>query len=133
MVLCWDEIGDKSMSEIIKKVLTQVEITIKPNLTCWAMLINGKLEEDMYGIGLINGVYYNDLDEIHNSLKESIECYLVDIIDDLPLNCSVDFLVTNMRHNEGQMSFPETGQWDFCPYIEMDLEIIKIDDYSGNE
>jgi hypothetical protein len=55
------------------------------------------------------------------------------MVDGLPLNCTVNFLVTNMSRNEGQMSFPETGQWDFPPYIEMDIEVIKINDGSVDE
>lgn len=55
------------------------------------------------------------------------------MVDDLPLSCSVDFLATNISRNEGQMSFPETGQWDFPPHIEMDIEVINIDDHSKDE
>ena len=106
-----------------------IDKKIMPSFEGWAMLIDGKLEDEMYGIGLINGVHYGYLDEILNSLKESIEVYLADIIDDLPFNCSVDFCATNISRNNGQMSFPETGQWDFKPYMEMDIEVINISIY----
>ena len=109
---------DKEQSDI---KASPVEAVVMPSFEFWAVLTDGELEDEMYGIGIINGLHYNQIDELHNDLKD----YIIDLKDDYPLNCIIDFLATNISYNEGQMSFPETGQWDFPPHYEMDIQVIQ--------
>jgi len=106
----------------------QNERVVMPNFEFWAILECHELKEDMWGIGIINGLHYSELDEIHDALKEEIlESF--DVEKDFPPNCSIDFIAKNVSHQEGQMSFPETGQWDFPPHYEMDISVIKINPF----
>jgi len=106
-----------------------VKRIVMPCFEFWAILEDHELKEDMWGIGIINGLHYSELDEIHDELKD----YIIDQFDvknEFPPNCSIDFLAENVTHEEGQMSFPETGQWDFPPHYEMDISVIKIEPFS---
>jgi hypothetical protein len=97
----------------------------------WAIIEDSKLDDDMYGIGIINGIHAATLDQIHEELKH----YILDLIDRFPSHSVVDFIAENVCHEGGQMSFPETGQWDFPPHYSMDIKVVKVKEYekeSGN-
>ena len=105
-----------------EKTASPVDAVVIPSFEFWAVLTDGELGDEMYGIGIINGLHYSQLDDIHKELKD----YIIDLKDDYPPNCIIDFLATNISYSEGQMSFPETGQWDFPPHYEMDIQVIKF-------
>lgn len=55
------------------------------------------------------------LDEIQRDYIDDDELH-----SDLFVNGDGDYLF-RIVHQPGQQTFPETGQWDFLPYIELDL------------
>jgi len=97
----------------------------------WAILDNGELNGELSGreetgIGSIHGVEFEWVREIYDNGE--LWCYMEQVEIDPPANAIVvNFKVSNLSAQEGQMSFPETGQWDFPPHTEMDIEVIGYD------
>ena len=93
----------------------------------WAILENGELsDKDETGIGTIHGVEFEWIREIYDNGE--LWCYMEQVEIDPPANAIVvNFRVSNLSAQEGQQSFPETGQWDFPPHTEMDVEVIGYD------
>ena len=85
----------------------------------WVIVFGGFVDKETSGIGIINGLHYCELNDIFTSFIDCISN--LDECDELPRDGVVNYLVTNVNHQEGQQSFPETGQWDFLPYWEMNL------------
>jgi len=97
-----------------------------------AIIEDGKISphEDELCVGLIHNVEWlvvtkilEDLENLHESISE-IKLPPVKKPD---TRISATFKVFNIQHVEGQMSFPETGQWDFLPHWEYDVELIFIE------
>jgi len=93
----------------------------------WATLVDHELRDEMYGIGIIYGIHSSEFDQIHEELKD----YIREIIEDFPPNCTINGMAKNVTYEEGQMSFPETGQWDFPPHYDMDISVVKVEDLNG--
>lgn len=96
----------------------------EPYFEAWALLdANGKVSdcEEERGIGVIYGVDLETVLEISKTLWINLE------IEEKPEATLVNFKVTNITHEEGQQTFPETCQWDFLPYFEYHVEDIKFD------
>ncbi len=92
-------------------------------IEAWAVLdCSGKFSHrDEAGIGIVHGVDYG---QVEYMLDEVIS-YMEDADFDAPKGADiVSFRLENFSHQEGQMTFPETGQWDFPPHWEMDIEVI---------
>jgi len=78
--------------------------------------------EDEYGIGVVNGLSYDMITDAKKDIFESMQCELNEI--SIPSGAfSAEFTATEFSHEEGQMTFPETGQWDFAPHWEMKLKL----------
>ena len=117
--------------EITESETDSNEQVVLPSFSFWAIIDDGKLGDEMYGINIIYGLCYNDLASILDSLKEDILNRISE--DKFPLNCMVDFLATNVNYDKGQMDCPATGTWDSPPYWEMDIEVTKIQELSQDE
>ena len=80
-------------------------------------------EVDLVGLGIVNGVTLGVASAIYEQLNDEVVDHLegVNIDGDRVL----DFTLSNISFMDGQMSFPETGQWDFPPYFEFDLTVTK--------
>ena len=93
----------------------------------WILIYEGELQYDeTMGLGKINGVQFQTCcDLLENDL-------IKDAIEDTDFKAEkrdgvVEFVITNLKWDKGQMSFPETGQWDFPPHWEFDIEITKTE------
>ena len=77
----------------------------------------------MYGNNVkLNDVYYGLLED--QGFIDSIEQFLID--EELSLDGNgLELKISSLIKQEGQMSFPETGQYDFSPYWECDIELHK--------
>lgn len=91
----------------------------------WALLENGKLSHpDEMGISMIYGFGLDEIESMKSNIFEEMECAEFVAPDDAT---SIRFRIGNFAHQAGQMSFPETGQWDFPPHWEMECVVIGID------
>lgn len=110
------------MLSIIER-LRAAEKKNRPSFEFWAVIENGEIHDDMYGIGLMNGIHSSEIE----SLTAEIDTYLAVSIDEFPDNATLHFLATNVFFEEAQQTFPETCALDFPPHWEMDVEIIKTE------
>lgn len=98
----------------------------------WLMYIDGKIDRECSGAGMIYGVHYGQVEQI---IDEAVEYFSDYFADDLPEdyeisgNGIIDFEIKNISYFDGQMSFPETGQWDIAPHWEFDAKITKHEKY----
>jgi len=90
----------------------------------WVQLDGHKIADEMYGIGIINGLHFAEIDQFHDELKDMFEDNFE--YEDFPPHCTIDLVANNVVFQEGQMSLPETGQWDFPPHYEMDISVKKV-------
>lgn len=102
------------------------------SLEGWLWFENGKLSEECSGVGMIHKAYYWDIESVIKDLHYAYsDCMdneeLLEKILEFKGVVVVNYLISNMVHQDGQMSFPETGQWDFPPYWEFDFKILKIE------
>lgn len=107
---------------------------VMPYLECWILVDKdgATTSQEEFGIGIINGFDFGLVCAAEKDIFESVRDYFDD--SDIPENTvSALFRVTNIIHNDGQMTFPETGQWDFPPHWEMDLEFIKFESIPDDE
>lgn len=84
---------------------------------------------DWLAPGLVNGVTFPEVEgvitEIEIDPREFFEW-------DSPGVWIVKYFVSNITFEQGQMSLPETGQWDFPPHFEFEVKRISsenIDNY----
>ena len=82
------------------------------------------LSREERGIGVIYGMDQAEIDDLIGDLWGGIEEMDLDV--PCGAHCA-EFIVKNPVHQEGQMSFPETGQWDFPPHWEMDIKVISYE------
>lgn len=92
----------------------------------WVIITDHKVEDCHFGMGVINGLHAAEIDQIEVELKEIFDADF-DIDCDFPANCAVDLVAENITYEQGQMSFPETGQWDFPPHYEIDMRVTYIE------
>ena len=89
------------------------------------------LSKDDLVIGLINGVEFHQVINMESDLYESA---VEEIPDKLPDDAiSIKFIASGFCHQEGQMTFPETGQWDFPPYWEVHIQLDGYDVIDGDK
>ena len=83
-------------------------------------------------IGMVNNIDFQILCEIQSTLTDTLmDCGFA---EPLPGNAiCAHFVLTNFKYQEGQQTFPETGQWDFPPHWEMDIELTGYDVVIGDE
>lgn len=100
-------------------------------ITGWGMFNkDGLYHKDEIGLGMINGVEFQTCCEILEGLKDGLE----DIGGiELGKEGIIHFLVKDIHWDDGQMTFPETGQWDFPPSWWYDIEITKIEYFPVEE
>ena len=82
---------------------------------------DGTIDEECSGIFMIYGLNYNCLDDI---FKEAM-VYIGEILNDLDHENIhlLEFKATNVNYDDGQISFPESGAYDYPPHWEMEIEI----------
>ena len=89
-----------------------------PSLNSW-IIINKDGSTETGGTGMINGVDFNQVCQMEGNIYEEMENILEDI--KIPKDAiGASFLMSDFVHEEGQMTFPETGQWDFPPHWTME-------------
>lgn len=89
-------------------------------LNYWVILHDGTV--DVGSISTIHGLDYNQCCQCEDSLLEQAGEIIED--SDIPTDAEiVNFRVNDFCWFEGQMSFPETGQWDFPPEWHFDMKI----------
>jgi len=124
---CWDKIfhpdnrdsGNPSNGVLVDR---------GPHLEYWAPIHDGKLtaHREECSVGMINGIEQGVIFGAEDDLFESLEALLEG--KEIPEKAfGVSVIVSNFCHEDGQMTFPETGQWDFPPYWEMDMKIKGFD------
>ncbi len=96
----------------------------------WVFLTDGEIQDEMYSIGILNGINACEIDDLTIEMIEEVKDSY-DLKKDFPPKCVIYFTAENITSMEGQMSFPETSQWDFPPYIEMDVYVTYIEGYPG--
>ncbi len=94
----------------------------------WAIIYDGKVTEskDEIGIGVVSGYTF----QVMADLLDSGELYEAMCLDEIEIPdgaIAINFRGTNLYREEGQMTFPETGQWDFPPYWMFDLKVTGFD------
>lgn len=100
-----------------------------PRFTGYVMFNeDGSIDKESSGIKDIYGLHCGSLDEVLNSALGYFADNLVEI-EPIKGGC-VTFTAKNVVHQDGQMTFPETGQWDFPPYWEMDISIDEVTIYT---
>ena len=87
----------------------------------WVMTSGG--DSGLCDIGMINGVKFCVAWAIHEQLQNDISDFICD--EDMQGARLIEFTLSNISFNEGQMSFPETGQWDFPPHFEFVFTVTK--------
>lgn len=95
----------------------------------WLLFDDGKIDEECSGIGMIWGVHAGNIEEILEEFIKNIKEGDIEI--DLSGVGCVNFEINNIFHCEGQMTFPETCQWDFPPYWEFDFKILEIERFDN--
>ena len=85
-------------------------------------------DPDMSFMTVVNGLQYLQLEDM---FKGALSYFTDDGLLDLepPKSGYVTFKATNISYDKGQMTFPETGQWDFCPYWEMDIQVLTVESF----
>lgn len=90
---------------------------------------DGEVSKDgMSYMTLVNGLEYLILDDL---FEEALSYFTEEGILDFepPRSGCVTFKATNIHYDKGQMTFPETGQWDYCPHWEMDIEVLEVEKF----
>jgi hypothetical protein len=86
---------------------------------------DGSIDKECSGMMDIYGLHCGSLDEI---LEAAISYFEGGDIDIEPIMGGyLTFTAQKVTHQDGQMTFPETGQWDFPPHWEMDISVDKVD------
>ena len=90
----------------------------------WAVVSGGMI--DAFGLGTVRGLNFNALTDpaFMPNLREYIEELME--MKDTPADCIIDFIISNVVRFPGQMTFPETGQWDMPPGWEMDIAVTNV-------
>ena len=79
-------------------------------------------EKEECAVGMINGIEQSVIFGADEDTFETLEALLTD--REIPSGVTgVVVTVSKFHFEEGQMTFPETGQWDIAPYWEMDMAI----------
>jgi hypothetical protein len=94
----------------------------------WIMYSDGVIDKDCSGAGMIYGVRYFAVAQIIDELIKYFGDYFSDEFpEDYELNGNgcISFELTNISFFEGQISFPESGQWDIAPHWEFYAKITK--------
>lgn len=102
----------------------------------WIWYENGVFDRDMSGVGMLYNVHYNTVEAIVENVFKCPEDFLEDILGDegkFVGSGYIDFELTNLEWDRGQMTFPETGQWDFAPHWEFDFNVVKHEQYSEKD
>lgn len=76
-------------------------------------------------LGMVYGVHSGCLE----ALESQVYKYYSDFVDteelDENLDYEINFVLSNIHWDEGQMTFPETGQWDFAPSWQFDFKEVS--------
>ena len=98
---------------------------VRPSLEGWGLFSkHGLFHKDEIGLGIINGVNFEVCCQLLEELKDSLEDFFKPEEEKEGL---IEFTISNLSWDDGQMTFPETGQWDFPPHWEYDIEITKTE------
>ena len=90
----------------------------------WCPIEDGKPDSDLLCIGLVRNMLWDELSAAYEDLKEEVVEMGMEIPDGA---YGVVLHLKGMEWRPGQMSFPETCQWDFPPHYEFDIEIVRFD------
>lgn len=71
---------------------------------------------------IVNGIEFNMVDGASDEMMAEPSEYFEWL---KPGTWIVKYFVSNVSHEPGQMSFPETGQWDFPPHFEFDIKQVS--------
>ena len=89
----------------------------------WVLVQEGRIDGSCTVFGNVHDLNWTMLDQAYEDICESLS-----EMDGQPPNAvAVNVRLSNFYHHEGQQSFPETGQWDFLPYWEFDVEILSYE------
>jgi len=91
----------------------------------WILFDDHKIDEECSGIGMVYGVHMGHVEQIFEEAIRDINVNNIEI--DLSGTGCVNFEINNITYCEGQMTFPETGQWDFPPHWEFDFKVLEIE------
>ncbi len=108
----------------IDSLKDEIEALRNPWLEVWFPVFDGEID-----IGAMVVTMINQMDEpMMSGILVDIEGYAEEAEINIPAETfGVKFKATKFSHHQGQMSFPETCQWDFPPHWEMDFNLIEFD------
>ena len=95
------------------------------SFTGWLMYEGGVIDKSCSGMGYVYGLHCGELDDIFKAALSYFEDGDFEF-EEIEFGM-VDFTATKVVHQDGQMSFPETGQWDFPPHWEMNITVTKVE------
>lgn len=93
---------------------------VRPSIEGWGLFNSeGIFHKDEIGLGLINGVNFESCCQLLEELKDGLEDFFT---PEKKVEGLIEFKITNLSWDDGQMTFPETGQWDYPPHWEYDID-----------
>lgn len=108
-------------------------------MQAYIMYSDGVIDRDCSSAGIIYGVHYGQvesiLDEIVNNFNEWFSDEIGESEGFLAGNGMIEFNIIKIHWDSGQQTFPETGQWDYLPHWDFDIELTKHERWieSGEE
>lgn len=102
----------------------------------WAFFQDGVIENEdgVADIGMVHGsMHYHDIGRIFDEVLEDDRFFDALEGHDLMGEGIVGFEITNISWDDGQMTFPETGQWDYPPHWEYGVTIVEIERFPEYE
>ena len=95
------------------------------SFTGWLMYDDdGTIDRSCSGMGYVYGLHCGELEDILDAAISYFEDGDFEF-EGIKFGM-VDFIATKVIKQDGQMSFPETGQWDFPPHWEMDIRVTGV-------
>ncbi len=101
----------------------------------WIWYTNGEIDRDMSSAGMLYGVHYAQVEDILEDLYDNFYDYGSDHLngEELAGNGCIDFELTDLSWDEGEMSSPEECQWDIAPHWEFDFNVTKHEKFPDDE
>lgn len=117
-------------------------MTNESKLCGYIFYSDGKIDRDCSSAGMLYGVHYGQVEELLENLFDNFYDHGTDYFEGLAAddeevrltgNGCIDFELTNLSWFDGQMSFPETCQWDIAPHWEFDFKVVKHEKFNEED
>lgn len=118
-------------------------MTNESKLCGYIIYSDGKIDRDCSSASMLYNVHYGQVEDILDELLiDNFYDHGTDYFESLAIddeevrltgNGCIEFELTNLSWFDGQMSFPETCQWDIEPHWEFDFKVIKHEKFPDEE